>query len=475
MNTPSKAVVLSICISVWSIGIAEAAPGVFRAGSAKVDITPKKWPVSLVGSFSDRLADKAFDRLHARALVLEEGRTRVAMVVVDNCLIPRAVLDEAKKRAAKISGIRIDRMLVSATHSHSAPASKTWAAIGIKADPDYLEQLQDGIAQAIHLAEKNLVPAEIGWGVADAPKHVFNRRWYVKPEAIGMDPFGKTNDIVKMNPPRKPDWLIKPAAPTDPEVSFITVRSKSGKPIALFANYSLHYVGGVPAGGVSADYYGEFARMMEKDLGRDEPGFVAIMSNGTSGDINNINFTNPWPRREPFEQIKIVARYVADAVLAEHSKVKFQEWVPVKMVQKELAVKTRRPTAEQVAQAKVFLAEPDDKKLPPRARAYANWTLMLAEQKVDKIIIQALRIGDLGIATLPCETFVEIGLDIKKRSPMKRTFTVELANGHSSYLPTPEQHKLGGYETWLGSCILEENASVKITNQLLSMLKQIAK
>lgn len=64
------------------------------------------------------------------------------------------------------------------------------------------------------------------------------------------------------------------------------------------------------------------------------------------------------------------------------------------------------------------------------------------------LIIQALRLGDLGIAAIPCEVFAETGLAIKQNSPFKQTFTIELANGYNGYLPTPEQHKLGGYETW---------------------------
>ncbi len=67
------------------------------------------------------------------------------------------------------------------------------------------------------------------------------------------------------------------------------------------------------------------------------------------------------------------------------------------------------------------------------------------------IMLQAIRIGELAIATSPFETFAETGLEIKRRSPFKPTFTIELANGCYGYLPTPEQHRLGGYETWLGT------------------------
>jgi hypothetical protein len=90
--------------------------------------------------------------------------------------------------------------------------------------------------------------------------------------------------------------------------------------------------------------------------------------------------------------------------------------------------------------------------------------------------LQAMRIGELGIVAIPCETFVEIGLEIKKKSPLKPTFTIELANGYNGYLPTPEQHKLGGYETWRArSSYLEVDAAPKITATVLGLLEKVSK
>ena len=62
-----------------------------------------------------------------------------------------------------------------------------------------------------------------------------------------------------MNPPRGHAALEKPAGPIDPEVSVLYVENDKGRPLAALANYSLHYVGHVPEGMISADYFGEFA------------------------------------------------------------------------------------------------------------------------------------------------------------------------------------------------------------------------
>jgi hypothetical protein len=445
------------------------------AGAAKADITPTKWPHPMVGSFSERLADKAWDPLHARAIVLSDGSTKLAIVVVDSCYCPRSLFDEAKRRVEKQCGIRTYRILGSATHTHTAPASRDRRET--KADPQYVEQVTAGIVQAVVQAHQNLEPAEIGWGKVAVPEELFNRRWYMKPGGIVPNPFGGTDDIVRMNPPRSKELLDRPAGPTDPDVSVVSIRSREGRPIALLANYSLHYVGGIPAGGVSADYFGEFARLVEKQLGSqgNSPPVVGIMSNGTSGDVNNINFTNPRPRSQPFERMRIVAKRVADASLKTYETIQYRSDISLAASQRLLTLNKRRPNAEQVRRAKEFLAAEDESSLPKRAKPYARWLLQLNEPPFEEeIVLQAFRIGELGIAAIPCEVFTEIGLELKDKSPLPTTFTIELANGHYGYLPTPRQHALGGYETWLGTCILETTASDKITAVVLELLDEVA-
>ncbi|MEZ5351192.1 MAG: hypothetical protein R2762_01020 [Bryobacteraceae bacterium] len=95
-----------------------------RAGAAAADITPEEWPVRLIGNFGYNPADSAHDRLHARALVLDDGGTRIAIVLIDSCYVKREEMDRAKALASKKTGIAAERILMSATHSHSAPPSR---------------------------------------------------------------------------------------------------------------------------------------------------------------------------------------------------------------------------------------------------------------------------------------------------------------------------------------------------------------
>ena len=146
------------------------------------------------------------------------------------------------------------------------------------------------------------------------------------------------------------------------------------------------------------------------------------------------------------------------------------------MRQRELELAVRKPTPAQLAHAKKVLADPDHRDKFPHERSYAGRAIQLQNSpETVSVMLQAVRIGDLGISAIPFEVFSEIGLELKAHNPFKPSFTMELANGGYGYLPTPEQHKLGGYETWLGTNKVEQQASVKIVGNLLEMFAELAK
>jgi len=460
-----------------SSGTQAATAGPFRAGASVVDITPRRFPVSMLGSFSDRPATGANDPLCVRSLVLDDGKLRVAIAVCDVCVIPRELCDQAKQLASKATGIPLERILVAATHTHTAPAVVSLMD-AIPVDVEYTKLLVRWIAEGIGKAAARLAPAKIGWGGIDVPEEVHNRRWFMKQETVGPNPFGGT-DRVRMNPGAGGPDLLKPAGPTDPQVSVLSVVSTSGKPLALLANYSLHYVGGIPAGMLSADYFGEFTRQIRQRLapGVEEPEFVGILTNGTSGDCNNVNFRQPRPRAEPMQRIREVASRIADAAAEVQRGIKHSGSLNLAMAQREIALGVRKPNAQELAQAKEILATTDAKPANARVRYYAEAGIRLSQWPDEvKILLQALRIGELGIVSTPCETFAEIGLEIKRRSPLRPTFTIQLANGYNGYLPTPEQHAVGGYETWRAvSSYLEVQASRKMTETLMELLEAVRK
>ncbi|MEZ5400035.1 MAG: hypothetical protein R2729_10235 [Bryobacteraceae bacterium] len=445
-----------------------------RAGAAATDITPRQWPVRLIGNFGYNPAESAHDPLHARAIVLDDGRERVAIALIDSCYVKREEMDRAKAIASKSTGIPANRILISATHSHSAPPSR--AIAGDAKEESYVQYLVEQTAAAIAGANSRLEPARLGWASVPAPEELFNRRWYMRPGAIPPSPYGATTDIVRMNPGAGNPDLVHPAGGTDPEFSVVSIRSVSGKPLALLANYSLHYVGGIPPRQVSADYFGEFARLAAEGIAPGDEAFVAMLTNGASGDVNNIDFLHPRQRQEPFVRIRKVAGKLAGHAGRLAKEIEYRDSLPIRMAEQELRLRFRKPTPEQLHFAKAALAEPDEKKLPQRAKPYAERAIALAEgPEFADLKLQALRIGPLGIAAIPCEVFTEIGITIKELSPLRPTFTIELANGHYGYLPTPRHYALGGYETWLGTNNLEPESSVKITRTILALLEDAAR
>lgn len=447
---------------------------VFKAGAATSNITPKIGS-SVNGNMTDVTATGIHDDTYSRAIVLDDGENKLAIVVSDLCMISREVIDAAKKRAYEATKIPVQNMSMSATHTHTG--GTVCGLFQSNPDPEYLKFLTERMADAVIRANNSLVPARIGWGVGSEPSQVFNRRWKMKPGTKSLNPFGK-EDKVRMNPGYLNPDMIEPAGPVDPEVPIVVVQTLEGKPIGLLANYSLHYVGGTGAGEVSADYYGMFASRMQKLLGGNdqEAPFVAMMTNGTSGNINNINFGAEAPKSfAQYEKMGIVANIIAAEAFKVYQNIKFQNWVSLASLQKEITLGVRKPTKEEVVKAKAFLAKVNKPQLSSFEEIYARETVLLNDYPNQfPLIIQAFRIGDLAITQIPCEVFVEIGLDIKKNSPFKPTFSISLANGYNGYLPTPEQHELGGYETWRArSSYLEVGASTKITETVMELLGRL--
>jgi len=447
----------------------------FRAGAFAQDITPTKFPISVNGNLADKQATSAHDPLHARCLVLDDGRVKLALVVVDSCLIPREIHDAAKILASRKTGIPISHILISATHTHTAPT--VTGAFQSEPDADYVKFLTTKIAEGIEKAHARLAPAKAGWGSALEPNQVFNRRWKMKPGTVNPDPFGGKTDLVRMNPGYRENnpALLEPAGPVDPEVSVLSLRTADDRPLALYANYSLHYVGDRPA--LSADYFGVFGDRIGGLLGAPAPGFVGMLSNGTSGDVNNVNFGGPIPpKREVGERSRLVAEAVGQAA-KKAADTKHTANVTLAAAEKEFEFKVRKPTAAEIDRAKGILEKAAGRELKGSDEIYARETILIAKypDRV-KLKLQAFRVGDLGIAAIPCEVFTEIGLEIKKKSPLARTFTVGLANGYNGYLPTSAQHALGGYETWRArSSYLETGAAEVISPAVLDLLKQVAK
>ncbi len=463
--------------SLVSLGRMDSQASVLRAGAATANITPLM-NVPLDGTIMQiGPAKQVHDELHARCLVLDDGKTKLAFAIVDNTMISSEIHDHAKRLIEEHTGIPSGNVLISATHSHSTPRAITGLKPYSEEHKDYLEYLGVRISEGVRRAVDNLAPAKIGWGSTDNTSHVFNRRWMLKDDIKKENPFGGTSDRIMMNPKRED--VEKPAGPVDPEVFVLAVQHADGHPMALLANYGLHYVGGIPGGTVSADYYGAFSKKIRQHFGADTypyPPFVAMMTNGTSGDVNANNVDAPRPKFEPFERMDLVAEDLARTVMSVYGKLEWKTKVLLSSAFTTLALGVRKPDAERLKWAKVLKMPDGASERLTRPQIYAREALALQHYPAQiDIPLQVFRVGGLAIAAIPNEVFAETGLYIKKETPfLGNTFVIELANAYHGYLPTERQHAGGGYETWPArSSYLEVKADTKIRASVLELLDRI--
>jgi hypothetical protein len=154
---------------------------------------------------------------------------------------------------------------------------------------------------------------------------------------------------------------------------------------------------------------------------------------------------------------------------------KFTFWNRAPLAARETTVKlgVRKPSPSEVREAHRVLRKAGSV-LESLEEIYARETVLMAKwpERVEAPI-QALRIGDLGIVTFPGEAFVEVGLEVKKKSPFPITFCVDLANDYLGYIPTIGAHAQGGYETWRArSSFLERDAAPILVAAALDLLKR---
>lgn len=463
-----------------NINVQEIETHLFHAGAAAVDITPTTFPVLVNGYMNERTAEHVNDHLMSRALVLDDGKMRLAIVVVDSLMIKRDLLDKAKQTASKATGIPIEHILISSTHTHTAASAM--GCLGCRADPIYTSFLPREISKSIIQATKNLVPARIGWTSIQDRQHNHSRRWIYRSDYIATDPFGQRNVRANLNPGYQSTKHIGPSGPIDPDLSLLAVQKIDGKPLAVLGNYAMHYFDASTP--ISADFCGRFGYKFAELLNIKSSKFVGIMSQGSSGDSSWIDYSQPKIKTD----LNTYTEEVAKIALAGYKNIKFHDWVPLTMTETTLKLSRRAPDAKQLIWAKEelsrisfrsnlrsILAKLGFNKSYTISEIYARELIYLHEEPEVKLKLQAIRIGNLGITAIPNEVYGITGLKLKRQSPFQTTINIALANGAQGYIPPPEQHVLGGYTTWPARTAgLETHAEPKIVETVLTLLEKIS-
>ncbi|MEM2702906.1 MAG: hypothetical protein QXR45_07070 [Candidatus Bathyarchaeia archaeon] len=443
------------------------AVGCLRAGVAAVDVTPPLG-IKMSGYFEERVARDIHDQLFAKALVLDDGETRLAVVVCDLIGVERRYLDEAKRMVYERTGIAPSNVLICCTHTHTGPD------VG---DMDYGSFLTRRIADAVQLAVNRLTDVELGVEREEEAKPLGNRRFYMKDGTVWTNP-----GILNPN-------IVKPAGPVDPEINVLCVRKPNGDTVGLMVNYAMHYAGLSPTEKredmytISADYFGVFSNIIQRIRGEE---FVAMLANGACGDV--IMFDAMKPHKEVnkfFGHAERVASLLAGKTIWAWNQMHFKNRLKLAASMEEVSIPRRFPTEEELKFASK-LARGEVKAVNMRHYALKYFFYPRLEEFINapkhvKTWVQVLAVGDLAaIVGLPGEIFVEHGLKIKKESPFKYTFICELANDYVGYVPTLKAFReegdltsSGSYETTIGPNILTPEAGDAMVETALEKMNRL--
>jgi neutral ceramidase len=435
-----------------------------RVGAAAVVITPPEG-TPLAGYYSQRGSKTVLDDIHAKAIVLEAGDTKAALVVCDLISLPRHVVTEARRQVAAATGIPGANVMISATHTHTGPVLTRESAldelVGATSDLGrrYTEKLPELIAKAVGDAHKKLAPARAATAIGKEDGVSFNRRFHMK------------DGTVSWNPAKRHPDIVKPAGPIDPTVNVVYFDTPKNAPVATYVNFALHpdTVGGQ---GVSADFPGVLAKRLAEYRG---PDMLTVFANGCCGNINHRNITWTDPQKGPAEANRI-GTLLAAAVLRTTPDLK--PAAADRLVVKSELVKLPLPpvTPEDVTKANDVVKRIKDAKttFPEKVKAFQVLDVAARDGKPWEVEVQVVALGDqLAWVSLPGEIFVELGLAIKAASPYPNTLIAELANGSIGYVPNRTAYAEGNYE--VVSARVAEGAGeqlVEVATRLLKAAKE---
>ncbi len=406
-----------------------------RAGTAKVDITPASHEV--MWGFEDRLTPAAstLDPLYARVLVLEAGKTRLAIVTLDlGRSFGPASLDKIKESAKSTSGISC--LLVNASHTHSAPVIRDENPKG----PAEWERIAiEKIGHAIEEAAQHLQDAKIGSGVG----HV-----EIGHNRLASNPDGSIRWFER-NPER-----IK-TAPVDSTVTVLRVDSAAGAPLAVLVGYACHpVVLGSDNQQYSADFPGVMNHLVEKQMGSKTTSFFL---QGAPGDINPYYAVTPiakdgikW-RDWTGEQLGSEAARVAKAIKTEASPEP-----AIDFAEDAFTFRLRWNPERFKAALEKFLG-PQGIELygaPISPEIHTMATTVLINKKI-------------AIATIPGEPFVDFQTEWRRRNPAQTTILMGYTNGYYGYFPTIKAAANNGYGAASASTWVEVGAGEKILNNAI--------
>ncbi len=418
--------------------VLEADAGTMRVGRAAVKITPPLG-TPMGSSYGLTISQGVHDDLYAKALVLEQDGVKTAVVACDTVSLRGAIVAEARRLIESRTSLKGAQVIMSATHCHAGPQMhplflKQVGGNGERLGLEYIGRLPGLIAESVRLAEADLTPARVAAAISCEKSLVFNRRFLMK------------DGSVRMNPGRLNPESVRPVGVVDCDLSVVYFESLESRPLVTLVNYPLH-VAIVGGNRFSSDYPGVLSRMLAEVKGED---MLTIFTNGTSGNINHIDFG----RKEQLggnQESARVGIVLAAAVLKSYTDLRAINTQPLKVRTDKVHLPIPSVSESEVTQAREIMSKYGKTAGPPFDDVVRAWRVLDLEELRGKPMeteVQAITLGDeLALVGFPGDAFVETGLSIKTNSPFPLTIVCEQSgNGSISYVPNRRAFPEGGYE-----------------------------
>lgn len=464
--------------------VAAAEP--LRVGVAEADITPPPG-FPMAGYYHERLATGQRDPLKAKAIVFRSDRSVAAWVVCDLTGVARDLCVAVRREAAEKTGIPPQQIVVSATHSHTAPdySRDLYDYLSDKAPPPdrpaYAAKLIQGAVDAIVKANAAAQPSSLEYGTAQQATPVsFNRRFVMKD--------GSVRTWQRLDGPD----VLRAAGPIDAEIGLLLVRSlESRAPRGLVSSFALHLdtVGGLQWSG---DYPYFIEQALRRQLG--EP-LVSLFGTGTCGDINHAD-----PLGTERLKTDVIGNSLAATIAPAIPDLKPVAAPTLQVRTAVVQVPLQDVTAERLERAcqLIPVAKAGQKveffdlvsaykavvldhlrNRPSRVVStdYINWGLSHTWAGVGATLpveVTTVTLGsDVALVFLPGEVFVDLGLAIKRASPYRATLVIELSNCvETIYIPTRAAYAGGSYEVTNSN--LQPGAGEMLVETALRLLRASA-
>jgi len=459
-------VIVLVCSLCW--GAMARGQATLRVGAARVDITPPADPANPPSG------KYAHERLYVRAIVLDNGKTKAALVGADQGGLSEGVWEAASKQIAAELNCPGENIVMSATHTHSGWGPGGFPGMrGLRPDaganqppPPIVGQILDAVRQA----KARLQAARVGYGTG---------KLYLNVNRDAVD--GESHL-----------WTQAPnlEGPSDKTVAVIEFLAATGEPIAVYMDYAMHPVNGFLAGLTSADFAGAASRYVEQAF---DDKTVAVFVQGASGDQNPLYLraaTNAMASRsgEPITGY-VLTREPVEAPIRD-GKVKAAPLDPkvedvlervmdsegILLGEEVIRVMTnikRLETSPNITAAQKTVTCPGRKRTDT-AREGTPGTYEDGDPV--NIRLGVMRIGNIALTSVDAEVYSPIAQRLKRESPMADTFMVTLANGmaNSGYIPDDTAFGALTFQV-LGSRLKPGCAETAIVNGLLDLISATAR